>query len=130
MKIYFDIDGVLVGRGWKPALYSTEFLKMATEKHDCYWATTHCRGWVGPVFEYLKEIITPEALAYCEHIKTTEWDYNKVEVIDLSSDFLWFEDAPSEIDKDTLRKANKLDSLILVDLINNPNHLKDLIKLL
>jgi ribonucleotide monophosphatase NagD (HAD superfamily) len=43
MKLYFDIDGVLIAQGRKPANYVAEFLKIATEKHDCYWLTTHCK---------------------------------------------------------------------------------------
>ncbi len=50
--------------------------------------------------------------------------------MDLSSDFLWFEDAPFEFEKEVLSQHGKLDSLVLVDLINNPNHLSELIKLL
>lgn len=130
MKIYFDIDGVIVGRGWKPALYATEFLKAATENHDCYWATTHCKGDTGPALAYLKGILTPEAFSCYERIKTTNWAHNKTEALDMTSDFLWFEDKPSDIEKDVLSKHNKSKNLIVVDLIANSNHLKELAKLL
>ena len=130
MKIYFDIDGVLVGRGWKPALYATEFLRAATEKHDCYWATTHCKGDAGPALAYLKGILPSEAYSCCERIKTTNWTYNKTQALDMTSDFLWFEDAPMDIEKEVLSKQDKAKCLIVVDLIANPNHLEELIKLL
>lgn len=130
MKIYFDIDGVIVGRGWKPALYATEFLQAATEKHDCYWATTHCKGDAGPALEYLKGILPIEAIPYCGAIKATNWAHSKTEALDMSSDFLWFEDAPFEFEKDILLQHGKSSSLVLVDLITNPNHLNDLVKLL
>lgn len=131
MKLYFDIDGVLVGRGRKSALYVTEFLKMATEKHDCYWATTHCKGdATDDIMRYIKEILPVEAVSCCEKIKQTNWSHQKTEAIDLSSEFLWFEDAPSDIEKEILAKNGKSASLVIVDLITNPNHLKELIKLL
>ena len=130
MKLYFDIDGVLVGRGRKPALHVIEFLKTATEKHDCYWATTHCKGdATDDMNKYMKEA-SPEVASYCEKIKPTKWAQHKTEIFDYSSDFLWFEDAPFEIEKEVLEKHGKLSSLVVVDLIANPNHLGELVKLL
>lgn len=131
MKLYFDIDGVLVGRGWKPAENVTEFLKVATEKHDCYWLTTHCQvGDVAEPMKYLADILDAEAIEYCKKIKPLIWKLNKAEAIDFNSDFLWFEDTPSEYEKEILSSHNKLSSLVLVDLIKNPNQLFDLIKIL
>ena len=131
MKLYFDIDGVLVGRGRKPALHVIEFLKTATEKHDCYWATTHCKGDdTDDVTRYIKEILPEEAVEYCKLIKATEWSHKKTEIFDYKSDFIWFEDAPFEFEKEVLLQQGKSSSLVLVDLITNPNHLKELIKLL
>ncbi len=130
MNIYLDIDGVLLTRDKTPALHVTEFLKLATKKHACYWATTHCNGDANTATRYLADILSSEALSYCQKIKATEWSHKKVEIMDLSSDFLWFEDAPFEFEKEVLSQHGKLDSLVLVDLINNPNHLSELIKLL
>ena len=131
MKLYFDIDGVLVGRGRKSALHVTEFLKTATEKHDCYWATTHCKGDVNDdVTRYIKEILPEEAIEYCKLIKVTEWSHKKTEIFDYNSDFLWFEDAPFDFEKEVLLQQGKSNSLVLVDLINNPNQLEELVKLL
>ena len=128
MKIYFDIDGVLVGRGRQPANHVTEFLKIATERHDCYWATTHCKGDdTDDVLGYIREILPIEAAAYCEKIKLTNWSHKKVEIFDWSSDFLWFEDKPSDYEKGVLLEHGKLDSLVVVDLITNPDYLKQLI---
>ena len=130
MKIYLDIDGVLVARGRQPASFVVEFLKTATEKHDCYWATTHCKGDASMAMEYLKDILPAEAFGYCGLIKATEWTHKKTEIFDYNSDFIWFDDAPFEFEKEVLSKRGKPDSLILVDLITNPDHLKDLIRLL
>ncbi|KKR23752.1 MAG: hypothetical protein UT53_C0008G0007 [Candidatus Yanofskybacteria bacterium GW2011_GWD2_39_48] len=103
MKLYFDIDGVIVGRGRKPALHVVEFLKIATEKHDCYWAMTHCKGdATDDVTRYIKEILPEEAIEYCKLIKATEWSHKKTEIFDYKSDFLWFEDAPFDFEKEVL----------------------------
>mgnify|MGYP001559485216 CR=1 FL=1 len=131
MKLFLDIDGVIVGRGRKPAAYVTEFLKFATDRHDCYWATTHCKGEdTDDVMRYIKEILPAEAALYCEKIKPTRWSHKKTEIFDYNSDFLWFEDKPFEFEKEILAQHGRSNSLVLVDLISNPNHLHDLIKLL
>lgn len=132
MKLYFDIDGVLIAQGRKPANYVTEFLKIATEKHDCYWLTTHCRdnSETLTAMEHIKDVLPVEAVFYCEKIKPTEWSLKKTEAIDFSSDFLWFDDVSSDFEREVLAQNNKSSSFVLVDLINNPNQLKELIKLL
>ncbi len=128
MKIYLDIDGVLVGRGRKPALYVTEFLAAAT-KHDCYWATTHCRGDTKPVLEYLKKILPPQAFAFCKKIKTTDWKFHKTEALDFTSDFVWFDDVLFDFERDVLISEGHIESYISVDLIKNPKQLILLTKL-
>lgn len=130
MKIYFDIDGVFVGRGRQPANHVSEFLKVATAKHDCYWATTHCKGDANTAMNYLRDILPTEALFYCVNIKATEWSHKKTEIFDYKSDFLWFDDQPNDYEKDVLAEHGKSSSLVVVDLINNPNHLGKLVKLL
>ncbi|MDP3957737.1 MAG: hypothetical protein Q8Q10_04525 [bacterium] len=57
MKLYLDIDEVLLTRQGEPAEGLTEFLKFATENFDCYWLTTHCDGDVKDVFLYILSII-------------------------------------------------------------------------
>src|SRR3989344_8373641 len=112
MKLYFDIDGVLVGQGWQPAKHVAGFLKAATENHDCYWLTTHCHdGDSAEVIRYLKDILPSEAFEHCYKIKPTKWSFQKTNAIDFSSDFLWFDDDPTEIEKEILSKNNKLGSL-------------------
>jgi len=132
MKLYFDIDGVLIAQGRKPANYVTEFLKIATGKHDCYWLTTHCKdnSEASVAINHIKDVLTAEAISYCELIKPTEWSLKKTEAIDLDSDFLWFDDVSFDFEKEVLAQHNKSDSFVLVNLINNPNQLKELIKLL
>jgi hypothetical protein len=132
MKLYFDIDGVLIAQGRKPANHVTEFLKVATEKHDCYWLTTHCKDSSEAItaMNHVKDVLPAEAISYCERIKPTEWSHKKTEAIDFSSDFLWFDDVSFDFEKEVLAQHNKSNSFILVDLINNPDQLKELIKLL
>jgi len=132
MKLYFDIDGVLIAQGRKPANYVVEFLKIATEKHDCYWLTTHCKdnSEALTAMGHIKDVLPTEAIEYCKLIKPTNWSHKKTEAIDFNSDFLWFDDVSFDFEKEVLAQHDKSGSFILVDLINNPNQLKELIKLL
>lgn len=132
MKLYFDIDGVLIAQGRKPANYVAEFLKIATEKHDCYWLTTHCKdnSEASIAMDHIKDVLPAEAVSYCERIKPTEWSLKKTEAIDLNSDFLWFDDVSFGFEKEMLAQHNKSSSFVLVDLISQPDQLKELIKLL
>lgn len=132
MKLYFDIDGVLIAQGRKPANYVAEFLKIATEKHDCYWLTTHCKdsSEVSVAMEHIKDVLPVKAVEYCKLIKPTKWSHNKTEAIDFNSDFLWFDDVSSDFDNEVLVQHNKSNSFVLIDLINNPDQLKELIGLL
>ena len=53
MNIYLDIDGVLLGKGWKPAFHVKEFLTYFIERHSCYWLTTHCKGDANTAINYI-----------------------------------------------------------------------------
>jgi hypothetical protein len=132
MKLYFDIDGVLIAQGRKPANYVAEFLKIATEKHDCYWLTTHCKdnSEASIAMDHIKDVLPAEAISYCERIKPTEWSLKKTEAIDLNSDFLWFDDVSFDFEKEVLAQHNKSSGFVLVDLISKPDQLKELIELL
>ena len=46
----------------------------------------------------------------------------------MNEDFLWFDDAPTWGDIENLKKHNKLDSLIRVNLDENPDILKEFCK--
>ena len=49
-------------------------------------------------------------------IKPTDWTVLKTEAMVLDDEFIWLEDCPFESEKMMLNKANKIDSLITVDL--------------
>lgn len=130
MNIYLDIDGVLVGRGRVPALHLKDFLTSCVDNHAVYWLTTHCKGDAGTAVTYLEQIFDKETLEMTKKIKPTTWSYSKTEGIDFSKSFLWFDDYIFEYEKKQLRKNDCFGSWIHVDLVNNPNHLKDLLTIL
>ena len=123
MKIYLDIDGVILKKDLTVPDYGKEFISVLITNYDCYWLTTHCRGGSNNAVSYLSEYYPDSTVAQLKMIKPTDWTDLKTEAIDLNSDFIWLEDYPLESEKKMLREVNKIDSLITVDL-NREDELK------
>ncbi|MCE7995545.1 MAG: hypothetical protein HEP71_26435 [Roseivirga sp.] len=122
-KVYIDIDGVLLTKKMTLPEDGAMLIDYLLENFDCLWLTTHCRGGENKTLSYLRQFYTPELIKKLERINPTDWSTLKTEAIDMSSDFIWLEDYPMEAEKLILRRNNKSDSLIQVDL-NRPDELK------
>lgn len=123
MKIYLDIDGVLLTKNGEPAVGVLEFLKKVTE-HDCYWLTTHCKDdSVEGVQFHLKQKLPQEAFEYIKKIKPNPWGTLKTEGLDFSSEFMWFDDTLFQSEEAVLRQHNALNAFRLVDLRKYPDQL-------
>ena len=123
MKIYLDIDGVILKKDYTLPEYAKEFISFLTTNYDCYWLTTHCRGGNNKAIDHLSKCYPFSTLEQLKMIKQTNWTDLKTEAIDLNSDFIWLEDYPLESEKKILREVNKMDSLITVNL-DRENELK------
>lgn len=126
MNIYLDIDGVLLTKHGQPAEHLADFLDRATNTHDCYWLTTHCKGDVETAASYLKSKIDPILWAFVDKIKPTNWNTYKTEAIDFSSNFLWFDDYVFEKEKQDLETNKCTDKLITINLKTGPTLLSSL----
>ncbi|MDO8486414.1 MAG: hypothetical protein Q7S77_01810 [Candidatus Staskawiczbacteria bacterium] len=134
MNIYLDIDGVLIHDSLKNyqkiANGVVDFLRVITEKHNCYWLTTHCKGDTIHTLEYLNDRLPIEARQYINLIKSTDWRTWKTEAIDFSEDFRWIDDETYEPELEKLREHHCEDKLIRVNLEQNPNSLIEIGKLI
>lgn len=132
MKIYLDIDDTLIHTdlfNMRPANYVREFLTNIVNKHDPYWLTTHCDGDASrPVF-YLAKIFPEELIPIIMKIKPTTWNVNKIEAINLDEEFMWFDDILEDTEEKLLISKGKRDSHIMVNLDDNPDFLKDYLKI-
>jgi len=122
MKIYIDIDGVLLKKNLIIPDYAEEFISFLTINFDCYWLTTHCRGGNNDAIDYLSKYYDEETIEHLELIKQTDWTTLKTEAIDLMSAFIWLDDYPFESEKSVLKAHHQNDALIIVDL-NRKNEL-------
>lgn len=128
MDIYLDINGVLTTQNHEPAPHITEFLKYVTEKHTCFWLTTHCKGNSGPCIEYLRPIISSQALWYAEKLLPTDWKTLKTEAIMWDRDFRWIDDLLFEGERKALGEHLAFDKFIPVDLKRNAGQLLEIIR--
>ena len=116
MKVYLDIDGVLLTRDRKIPEYGEEFVSYLISHHEVFWLTTHCRGGVNGAINYLSQFYSGIPLAYLKQVAQTDWMDLKTEAIDFNSRFIWLDDCPFESEKRVLNKYNRIDALMLVDL--------------
>lgn len=129
MKIYLDIDGVLIDtKEYKPLPYLKEFLTKVFEisNGEVYWLSTHTKhGDNINVLNYFKPIVDSEIYTMLEKIKPSKWYSLKTEGIDLNSDFLWFDDVIFQAEYNYLESIGKEHCLIKVN-----NNLEELVELL
>lgn len=127
MNLYLDIDGVLLGKDdpTSPqvvlARHAKEFLTFALAHFDCFWLTTHCKGNIQSVLDYLREYATEDLMPMLKQVKPTNFDTLKTDVLD--GDFYWVDDSPLQIEIDMLKKWGKIERWIQVDTRKRPDDL-------
>lgn len=127
MNIYLDIDGVLVSKYHEPVAGVVEFLEKITKEHNCFWLTTHCHdGNTSRAVSVLEKVYRESILEVANKIKPTVWQTYKTEAIDFTQDFRWLDDYVMLYEENVLKKENVLNKLILVNLSQNPNQIKNL----
>ena len=123
MKIYLDIDGVLLTKTGESTTGLLDFLKRATQ-HECLWLTTHCKDEsLDHVEMHLKPKVSEEVWSYLKKVKANGWSYLKTEGIDFSSDFLWFDDNLLHAEEQVLKENKAFNNFRLVDLRKYPDQL-------
>jgi hypothetical protein len=129
-RLYVDIDGVLLTtKQIKSAENLSLFLDFISSHFDCYWLTTHCRGFENNSIKYLSNHLNINDLEKIKSFKETNWDALKTEGIDLESDFYWLEDYPFQAEILVLKSLNLEDRLIKVELNEDKNllYVRDLL---
>ncbi len=126
-NIYIDVDGVCLRSasspltGIEPAPHCFAFLQWAVESHRPHWLTTRdAHGQHDGILRAFKlamgcAMLPTEIDALVRSVEPTTWSGNKTFGIDLSSDFVWIDDAPLGFEIDALRSRDLLDKLIVID---------------
>ena len=126
MKLYLDIDGVLLGnRGDAHGLAcgAGEFIDYVTEQFDCFWLTTHCKGDADTVLRYLRKYVDEETYAQLGRIRPTAFDIFKTEALDPAEEFIWIDDQPLATEIEWLDTHSKRSSWWQVDAYKDPDAL-------
>lgn len=128
MKIYLDIDGVLITSDGKPSPHVYELLRYCVASHECFWLTTHCR-FDDPesAILYLTDVLEDKCIPLLKQIKGVSWDILKTDAIDFSSDFLWLDDYLMQSEEKILEDNNAREKHILIELKKNPEQLKEIL---
>jgi hypothetical protein len=130
MNLFTDIDGVLLGKengGFDPVLanHAIDYLRCCIRYFDCYWLTTHCRGDIETVADYLRPYANDEFMELVYQIAPTNFKTFKTEA--LFGDFIWVDDQPTAYEFQYLADNDKLHSWWQVDTRKNINELADII---
>jgi hypothetical protein len=112
----------------RPANHLKEFLEYMLANHEVYWLTTHCNGDPTVPVMYMSRFVSQDVVPLLMKIKPTSWNVLKTDAIDMSEDFLWFDDTLSWGEEKALKDKNKLDSHIKVNLDEKPDFLMEVIK--
>jgi len=125
MNIYLDVDGVLLNHHGTLANHADEFLAaMVHSDHPVHWLTTRCRdGDSSAVVALLGRLVQRSTVELLTSIKPTSWETSKLEVIDLRSPFIWFDDQPLQFEIEELQECGLLDRWVKVDLLSEPEQL-------
>lgn len=127
MNIYLDIDGVLLHQKKMTIPEGAEeLIRYCLTNHKVFWLTTHCRNNENKAIQYLKSYYSPSLIELLKRVEPTTWDTLKTEAIDFAEPFAWLDDSPFNAEIEILKKRNRQESLIKVDL-NNTNELKGII---
>jgi hypothetical protein len=94
VKIYLDIDGVILANDKQAALHADEFIAHLVSNFPVYWLTTHCRNVGDDPLIMLSRFFDSTTLDLLRQVKPTQWDALKIEAIDFSQPFMWFDDDP------------------------------------
>jgi len=128
MKVYVDIDGVLLANEENPALHADDLIDYLVNNHEVYWLTTHCRGDNIPTQLHIaRHFPSQNTLRNLGKIKATNWDTWKTEAIDFSQPFLWLDDDLFNEERQELEAHQALDSFVMIDLRDDPGQLKKVI---
>ncbi|KUK77686.1 MAG: hypothetical protein XD93_0157 [candidate division WS6 bacterium 34_10] len=118
MKVYLDIDGVILNKNHEPLEGLIEFLNFVfhVSNNQVYWLTTHGHdGNKERILEYLRPHLRDEIMGRLEGVIPTKWNTLKTEGINLNEDFLWFDDNIFNAEYKVLENIEKEYCLVKVE---------------
>lgn len=137
MRLYLDVDGTLLRRSghprlrgdFAPAAHLRQFLDFVTAHFTCVWVSSRTRGGDDAALRALfRRTIGPgdEADAVdtlLGRVRPGQWQDFKAQAMDLSTPFLWLDDAPEEESLEMLTARGLSSCWVSVDVDRHPDDL-------
>ena len=122
MKIFLDIDGVLLTKYGDLAAGAKKFLLWAIEHHETYWISTRTRdGSHRGALQAFHGKLDPEVI---KAIRPTSWNILKTDALPLGSrDWVWIDDEILHAERDVLISDGSLGRFIQINFDKNPDAL-------
>ena len=127
MKLYLDVDGVILGQNHDGDIVLIpdidKILRYSKENFQCYWLTTHGRYSTEDVLSYLAPFSKDFEPSIFAHIEAVRWNVLKTEALDFSRPFIWIDDQPLQAEIQVLRKHACFGNWLFIDTFRNINDL-------
>lgn len=127
-NLYLDIDGVVLTRGGMASAHLDNFLKYVLVNYNVYWLSTRCKGNSKYTVTYLSKFVDESTVKLLRMVRATDFRLDKTEAIDFRKEFFWLDDDLFDSEIKVLEKYNELHSWIKINLVDNPDQLRDLIR--
>lgn len=133
MKVFLDIDGVLLGTDPDMpsratlAPHALAFLEFATRHFEVFWLAPQCRGNAQDAVDHLvrhaKLSDRERIMTVAAKVRATDYDDDRTEALPQDGDFVWFDDELSEGEMDIIKRCGWFDRWQWTDTREEPEDL-------
>ena len=121
MRLYLDVDEVLLGKDGSLARHVMDFLAFVTDRFDCFWLTTHVRehdteAVIQHLLQGTPDDLKTDLMEVIDTIRPAPWPRWKTDALPEDGDFRWLDDSPTATEIDILRERGWLGRWLHVDV--------------
>lgn len=140
MKVFLDVDGVLLGldpdkpNRLRLAAHALDLLAFVLARAEVHWLAPQCRGDSRPLVEHLVRHSPASererVLTLAARVRATDYRGLRTEALPADGRFVWLDDAPEQGELAMLRARGWLDRWLFVDTREEPDDLQRAMRVL